>query len=190
MFGNLGERKNAPHIVKVSVIIPTLNEADNLPLVLPYIPLDMIHEVILVDGGSIDRTIEVAKRLMPSIRVIIEPRRGKGLALRKGYEAASGDILIVLDADGSNDPWEIPRFLLEGADFAKGSRFADQGGTTDMPRIRVLGNSAFVILVNLFFGCKFSDLCYGYHAFWRYCLDLINLSDVDGFEIDTNGWPT
>jgi glycosyltransferase involved in cell wall biosynthesis len=188
MFGNLGERKNAPHIVKVSVIIPTLNEADNLPLVLPYIPLDMIHEVILVDGGSIDRTIEVAKRLMPSIRVIIEPRRGKGLALRKGYEAASGDILIVLDADGSNDPWEIPRFvraLLEGADFAKGSRFADQGGTTDMPRIRVLGNSAFVILVNLFFGCKFSDLCYGYHAFWRYCLDLINLSDVDGFEIDT-----
>ncbi len=172
----------------VSVIIPTLNEARNLPLVLPFLPLDEIDEVILVDGHSVDGTAELARRLIPNIRVIFEPQPGKGLALRRGYEAASGDILIVLDADGSNDPREIPRFvraLMEGADFVKGSRFAPQGGTTDMPRIRMLGNSAFVKIVNLLWSTSFTDLCYGYHAFWKYCLDNINIEDVDGFEIDT-----
>jgi glycosyltransferase involved in cell wall biosynthesis len=172
----------------VSVIIPTLNEAKNLPLVLPFLPLDEIDEVILVDGHSTDGTVELARRLLPSIRIIFEPRPGKGLALRRGYEAAVGDILIVLDADGSNDPREIPRFvraLMEGADFVKGSRFAPQGGTTDMPRIRMLGNMSFVKIVNLFWGTSFTDLCYGYHAFWKYCLESIEIEDVDGFEIDT-----
>jgi hypothetical protein len=108
--------------------------------------------------------------------------------MRAGYRAATGDILVVVDADGSNDPREIPRFvqaLVEGADFAKGSRFAPHGGTTDMPRIRKMGHAAFVRMVNLLFDAIFTDLCYGYHAFWRYCLDAIDLADVDGFEIDT-----
>src|SRR5512133_2785638 len=108
----------------VSVIIPTLNEAKNLPLVLPYIPLDVVTEVILVDGHSTDNTVAVAKRLLPSIKVVNELQQGKGAALRRGYQEANGDILVVLDADGSNDPREIPRFiktLMEGADFAKGS---------------------------------------------------------------------
>lgn len=172
----------------VSVIFPTLNEARNLPLVFPYLPFDIVDEVILVDGRSTDNTVEVARQLLPSIRVIIEPILGKGAALRAGYKAARGDIIIVIDADGSTDPREIPRFinaLLEGADFAKGSRFAPRGGTTDMPRFRKFGNGIFVILVNLLFDSTFTDLCYGYHAFWRYCLDVIDLADIDGFEIDT-----
>ncbi|MGE5224000.1 MAG: glycosyltransferase [Omnitrophica WOR_2 bacterium] len=179
---------NAKTRVSVSVIIPTLNEAINLPLVLPFIPLDEVDEVILVDGRSKDGTVSIAKQLLPSIKIILEEKPGKGLAMRRGYEAATGDILIVLDADGSNDPREIPRFiraLLEGADFVKGSRFAPQGGTTDMPRIRKLGNGAFVKITNILFDTNFSDLCYGYHAFWRYCLDVFDLSKVDGFEIDT-----
>jgi glycosyltransferase involved in cell wall biosynthesis len=125
---------------------------------------------------------------MPSIKVFLEPLRGKGAALRTGYQNSSGDIIIVMDADGSNDPREIPRFVMalgEGSDFVKGSRFSHGGGTTDMPRVRQFGNKFFVFLVNLFFNVHFTDLCYGYHAFWRYCLDYLNLDDVNGFEIDT-----
>jgi glycosyltransferase involved in cell wall biosynthesis len=172
----------------VSLVIPTLNEAENLPLILPYIPMDVIDEVILVDGRSTDGTIEVSRQIMPSIKLVMEKKPGKGAALAAGYQASSGDIIIVMDADGSNDPREIPRFihaLREGADFVKGSRFASGGGTTDMPRIRRFGNASFVHLVNLLFNGTFTDLCYGYHAFWRYCLDTLDLKEVDGFEVDT-----
>lgn len=172
----------------VSVILPTLNEAANLPLVLPYFPMNWVDEIILVDGLSTDGTVEIAKSLLPSIKVVMESTPGKGAALQAGYKAARGDIVIVLDCDGSHDPREIPRYviaLLEGADFVKGSRFAPGGGTTDMPRFRQLGNGAFVIMVNLFFTATFTDLCYGYHAFWKYCLDWIDLPGTHGFEIDT-----
>ncbi len=172
----------------VSVIMPTLNEAENLPLVLPYFPMNWVDEVILVDGRSVDGTVEIAKKLLPSIKVVMEKRPGKGTAIQAGYEAATCDILIVLDADGSHDPREIPRYvaaLMEGADFIKGSRFAPGGGTTDMPRYRRWGNGVFVIMTNVLFGATFTDLCYGYHAFWKYCLDSIELPQANGFEIDT-----
>ncbi|MEP7358337.1 MAG: glycosyltransferase [Anaerolineales bacterium] len=175
-------------LIRVSVVIPTLNEAKNIPLIFPHIPLGVVDEVILVDGRSTDGTVEVARRLMPSVKVVLEPTPGKGAALRAGYRAATGDIIVVVDADGSNDPREIPRYLrslIEGADFAKGSRFAHRGGTTDMPRVRQAGNRVFVTLVNLLFSASFTDLCYGYHGFWRYCLDVIDIEQVDGFEIDT-----
>ena len=174
---------------RVSVIIPTLNEAKNLPLVLPYLPMNWVDEVILVDGRSTDDTVGVAKELFPEIKVIMEKKPGKGAAMKAGYDAASGDILVVMDADGSNDPREIPRFvkpLLEGADLVKGSRFAPGGGTTDMPFVRKMGNRSFVVISNLLFGQKFTDLCYGFHAFWKHCLGSLDLTKMDGFEIDTS----
>ena len=170
----------------VSVIIPALNEAANLPHVLPRIPPD-VHEVILVDGYSTDDTVQVARRLLPSVRVIYQQGRGKGAALRTGFAAATGDIIVMLDADGSTDPAEIPAFvgaLCAGCDFAKGSRFMQGGGTADMPGHRQLGNQAFVWLVQLFFGGRYTDLCYGYNAFWRRVLPQLGL-DCDGFEVET-----
>ncbi len=171
---------------RVSVVIPALNEAENLPHVLPQIPKD-VHEVILVDGRSTDNTVEVARAALPSVRIVQQRGRGKGDALRAGFAAATGNIIVMLDADGSTDPAEIPRFvgaLLAGADFVKGSRFLHGGGTADMPYYRALGNMAFVAAVRLLFGGRYSDLCYGYNAFWTSAIQHLEL-DGDGFEIET-----
>jgi glycosyltransferase involved in cell wall biosynthesis len=172
--------------ISISVIVPTLNEAENLPHVLPLIPKD-VHEVILVDGRSTDNTVEVARNLRPDIRVVYETRHGKGAALRAGFAAATGDIIVMIDADGSTDPREIPAFvgaLRAGADFAKGSRFLQGGGTSDMSLLRRCGNWGLTMLVRLLFGGNYTDLCYGYNAFWRRILPQIRL-DGDGFEIET-----
>ncbi|MCL5256801.1 MAG: glycosyltransferase family 2 protein [Chloroflexi bacterium] len=172
--------------VSVSVVVPALNEAENLPHVLPRIPA-WVDEVILVDGFSTDGTAEVARQLWPGIRVVNQEGKGKGAALRAGFAAARGNIIVMLDADGSTDPQEIPAFvesLLGGADFVKGSRFCHGGGTADMPLHRRLGNAGFVFLVRLLFGGRYTDLCYGYNAFWSDVVPLLGL-DGDGFEIET-----
>jgi phosphoheptose isomerase len=175
-----------PTTPSISVIIPALNERENLPHVLPKLPLG-IDEIILVDGASTDGTVEMALQMMPSIKIVHQTGRGKGDALRCGFEAATGDIIVMLDADGSTDPNEIPRFvhaLLAGADFAKGSRFLHGGGTSDMPFHRRWGNASFVRLVRMLFGGRYTDLCYGYNAMWRDVLPALEL-DGQGFEIET-----
>ncbi len=171
---------------RVSVVIPALNEAENLPHVLPRIPM-WVHEVLLVDGSSVDGTAEVARRLWPGVRIVEHEGTGKGAALRAGFAAATGDIIVMLDADGSTDPAEIPAFvgpLLAGADFVKGSRFLHGGGTADMSFCRRLGNWGFVKVVQIAFGGRYTDLCYGYNAFWARVLPQLALYG-DGFEIET-----
>jgi hypothetical protein len=171
---------------KITVVIPTLNEAENLPLVLCRIP-SWIDEVILVDGLSTDDTIAVARQHMPNIRVILESTPGKGAALRAGFRAATGHIVVMLDADGSTDPAEIPVFvgaLLGGADIAVGSRFVQGGGTADMEAHRKLGNWVLTRLVRIGFGARYSDLCYGYTAFWRDVFPYLD-GDYTGFEVET-----
>jgi glycosyltransferase involved in cell wall biosynthesis len=145
------------------------------------------YEVVLVDGLSIDGTIEVARHLRPDIRIVQQQRRGKGNALMDGFNAATGDIIVMMDADGSTDPYEIPAFvgaLMGGADFAKGSRFAQGGGTADMPVHRYFGNWVFTLLVKTLYGGRYSDLCYGYNAFWSDVVPKLQL-EGDGFEIET-----
>jgi glycosyltransferase involved in cell wall biosynthesis len=185
---------------RVSVVIPTLNEARNLPHVFARMPPN-IHEVIVVDGHSVDDTLAVARTLCPDVRIVMQTRRGKGNALACGFAAATGDVIAMVDADGSADPGEIPRFvraLLDGADFAKGTRFAEGGGSDDITRIRRLGNRFLCAVVNMLYGTTYTDLCYGYNVFWRRHVGVLGLDATtppascgdamlwgDGFEVET-----
>jgi glycosyltransferase involved in cell wall biosynthesis len=185
---------------RVSLVIPALNEARNLPHVFAQLPRDL-YEVVLVDGNSHDDTVEVAKFLWPGIRIIRQNRRGKGNALACGFAACRGDIIVMLDADGSTDPAEITRFvaaLVAGADFAKGSRFVAGGGSSDLTSLRRAGNRLLGAVVNAIYGTSYTDLCYGYNAFWSGCLPLLGLDPGealdgdeerrlwgDGFEVET-----
>ncbi|MEU8891792.1 glycosyltransferase family 2 protein [Streptomyces sp. NPDC048442] len=172
--------------VPVSVVIPAMNEAENLPYVFKTLP-EWIHEVVLVDGNSTDDTVQVARDLWPDVKVVRQTGKGKGDALITGFAACTGDIIVMVDADGSADGHEIVSYvsaLVSGADFAKGSRFANGGGTDDMTPIRKLGNWVLCTVVNAKFGARYTDLCYGYNAFWRHCLDKIDL-DCTGFEVET-----
>src|SRR5215472_12716024 len=185
---------------RVSVVIPALNEARNLPHVFEALPSD-IYEVIVVDGHSVDDTLAVVRRLRPDARVVMQTRTGKGNALACGCAAATGDIIATIDADGSTDAGEIPSFvsaLLDGADFAKGSRFLKGGGSDDITRLRRLGNRALTGLVNLLHGTRYTDLCYGFNVFWQKHLSVLELDATslpagrdrgrlwgDGFEIET-----
>lgn len=182
----------------VSIVVPVKNEAANLREVLPRLP--KVHEVILVDGNSVDGSVAVAREVLPEILVVRQTRKGKGNALAAGFLAASGDIIVMFDADGSADPAEIPAFvqaLIDGADFAKGSRFAKGGGSEDITRLRGWGNAGLNLVANTAFKTKFSDLCYGYNAFWRDLVPQLDLPGLDlvapaggmlwgdGFEIET-----
>jgi glycosyltransferase involved in cell wall biosynthesis len=170
----------------VSVIIPTLNEAENIPHVFAALP-GWIDEVVIVDGRSTDDTVEVARRLRPDVKVLTQTGYGKGDALLAGFAASTGDIIVAMDADGSTDAQEITRFvtaLTAGADFVKGSRFACGGGSDDLTFSRRLGNKFLGALVNRLFGTNYSDLCYGYNAFWARHLDTLAL-DCAGFEVET-----
>ncbi len=172
--------------VRVSVVIPTLNEERNIPHVFARLP-DGLHEVIIVDGHSTDGTVGVCRRLRPDVRVVTQPGRGKGNALAAGFAACTGDVVVSMDADGSTDPAEIPRFvaaLCHGADFVKGSRFAQGGASSDITRTRRLGNRALNALVNALYGTSYTDLCYGFNAFWARCLPYMRV-DCDGFEVET-----
>jgi glycosyltransferase involved in cell wall biosynthesis len=183
----------------VSVVIPALNEGRNIPHVFERIPED-IQQVVLVDGRSVDDTVAVARKLRPDVRVVSQTRKGKGNALACGFEAATGDVIAMIDADGSADPGEIPSFveaLVQGADFAKGTRFLPGGGSADITRLRAHGNYLLRTFFNLAYHRKYSDLCYGYNVFWRRHLAVLGLDATtelkddgsplwgDGFEIET-----
>lgn len=170
----------------VTVMVPCMDEARNLPLVLPRIP-SWVHEVVLIDDHCTDDTVEVARRLLPDVVVVTNRRApGKGNALLTGAEAATGSLLVQIDADGSEDPAEINAFigaLLAGADYAKGSRFVEGGGSTDLSTLRRLGDRALTLLARMMFpGTRYTDLCYGYNAYRRERVPV--LLGAPGFEIE------
>ncbi|MGH3097665.1 MAG: glycosyltransferase family 2 protein [Streptosporangiales bacterium] len=167
-------------------MIPTLNEAENLAHVLPTIPY-VVDELIIVDGQSTDDTLDVVRELRPDAVIVQEPRHGKGHALAAGFEACKGDIIVMMDADGSMASADVGVFvatLEAGADVVKGSRFLQGGGSSDLTLLRTFGNFVLTQTVRLAFGGRYSDLCYGYMAFWRHVLPTFE-GAVAGFEIET-----
>ena len=132
---------------------------------------------------------------------MLQARRGKGNALAAGFARVTGDIVVMFDADGSADPAEIVRFveaLKAGADFAKGSRYTAGGGSADITPVRSSATGSSTRIFNIGFRTRYSDLCYGYNAFWADLIPLLDLPDHtapapangkmlwgDGFEIET-----
>ena len=169
----------------VSLVIPVKNEARNIAWVLDQID-DSIHEVILVDGNSTDATVITARSCRPDIKVVNQEGSGKGSALRSGFLAATGDMIVMMDADGSMAPSEITHyihFLSNGYDFVKGSRFIPGGGSLDITPFRRLGNRFLLGVFNTLYKAELTDLCYGFCAFHRRYLELLELS-ATGFEIE------
>jgi glycosyltransferase involved in cell wall biosynthesis len=170
----------------VSVVIPTLDEQQNIAWVLDRLP-SVVDEVIIVDGRSTDGTVEAAIAARSDVRVVLESTPGKGAALRAGFKAARGDVIVMLDADGSMHPGELTRYLDRigaGYDLVKGSRFLPGGGTADISRLRAVGNLALLGFANRRFRCRFTELCYGFMALRRSALPRLRLT-ADGFEIET-----
>lgn len=169
----------------VSLVIPVKNEARNIAWVLDQIT-DDIDEVILVDGNSTDATLVTARRCRPDVKVVSQRGAGKGDALRAGFLAATGDVIVMMDADGSMTPDEITHylhFLANGYDFVKGSRFIPGGGSLDITSFRRMGNRFLLRLFNTLYQADLTDLCYGFCGFHRRYLEVLALS-ATGFEIE------
>ena len=153
---------------KITVLICALNEAKSLPYVLPKIP-DWVDEILLVNGHSVDETVEITKKINPDIRILCQPGHGKANALEYGVKQATGEIIVTLDADGETDPSDISRFIepiLNGYDLAKGSRLI-KGQRHGKSLYRWFGNKVLASTCNLLYNTRFTDVCSGYNAFWK-----------------------
>lgn len=173
---------------KTTVIIPTLNEENNIKIIINELQDLGYSNILIIDGNSDDGTVDAAKKL--GVNVVNQNGKGKGTALRQAFSYNSlGNWIIMMDADGSMDPKEISSFiesLKNGADVAKGSRFINGGHTDDMTILRKFGNKMFVFLVNRLIHAKYTDLCYGYAAFTKDALQKLtpHLTSTS-FEIET-----
>ena len=173
----------------VTVIIPTLNEEENIAGVIRELSQIGCRNILVIDGNSRDRTVEVAKEF--GVNVIPQNGRGKGSALRQAFDhdGLDGEAVVIMDADGSMNPKEILLFMKildSGADLVKGSRFLPYGYSEDMSLIRRIGNRFFVLLVNRFWSANYTDLCYGFGAFRKDAIKkLLPHLKSTNFEIET-----
>lgn len=174
---------------RVNVIIPTLNEGKNISDVITRLKIIGCKDILVVDGHSKDETVETARKL--GAKVIHQNGLGKGAALRQAFEDSclDGDVIVIMDADGSMDPEEIRQFveaIADGADVVKGSRFLPHGGSEDITSIRRFGNKILTTILNLLFFTNYTDLCYGFIAFNKAAITRLNGNLAsENFEIET-----
>jgi len=173
------------------VVIPAYNEGKTIGPVLSETisvmdNLKMPYEIIVVDDGSVDNT----RRMATEYKAIVlsnGKNRGKGYALRKGFQHAQGSIIVTIDADGAHRPKEIPDLtypLLNGVDIVSGSRFLGNGRRGSTSKLNRLGNFLFNITIMALTGKRVTDSQTGFRAFKKEFLEKVILESC-GYEIET-----
>ena len=157
--------------MKVSVIFPTRNEEGCIGRVLREVPRQVVDEIIVIDGRSTDHTAEEAKaELRPTDKFVIQKGKGYGGAFREAFDIATGDVIIMMDADGSHDPKDIPAIVDKverGYEYVMASRYAPGGRSDDDTFIRWFGNRFFTWLTNAVHSTRVTDSLYLYTAITR-----------------------
>ncbi len=176
--------------MKVSVIIPTKNEEDSIGKILQKIPREDVHEIVVVDRHSKDRTVARAKKeLLPKRdKLVIQRHDGVGSALLQGADVARGDILIFMDGDGSHNPDEIPKLIEKirrGYEFVFASRYAPGGRSENHTFIYWIGNRFFTFLTNAVHGTNVTDALYFFVAIKKETFQKLRLTQTGyGFGIE------
>lgn len=164
--------------MKISAVIPTLEEAGCIEKVLSEIPKDIVDEIIVVDGYSKDGTADIVRKL--GYKVLMQEGQGYGNAFIQGAKAAGGDVVVLMDADGSQDPKDIPKLikkLNEGYDCVFASRYTIESHSEDDTFVRSFGNWLITLLVNVLFHIHTSDSLFLFIAIRKHVflkLDLVS----------------
>ncbi len=174
--------------MRVSVILPTRNEEGCIGRVLKEMPREVVDEVVIVDYHSTDKTAEEAKaELRPTDKFVAQKGKGYGGAFREGFDIASGDVVVMMDADGSHNPADIPALVEKvrrGYEYVMASRYTTGAHSYDDTIIRWIGNRVFTWMTNMVHGTRVSDSLYLFTAITREGLKKLNLKS-DGFEFCT-----
>lgn len=170
--------------MKTTLLVPTLNEIEAVTKIMPQIDRSWVDEIICVDGGSTDGTIEYFKA--NGYKVYVQTGKGFGDAMRLGLQHATGDIIVEFLPDGNSIPEAIPLLInkvREGNDLVVASRYCDGARSDDDDFLTAIGNKLFTFVVNLFFRQKFTDVLVGYRAYRKAPALTLNL-DTPGLS-----WP-
>lgn len=168
--------------MKVSLVIPALNEIESIANTLKEVPKDAVDEIIVADGHSTDGTPELVRKL--GFTAIEQEAKGFGLGIMSGIKQATGDVIVIMDADGSHNPADIPSLIAkvkQGCDIGWGSRYLPQGGSEDDTLIRYIGNKGFTFLSRFLHKIPVTDILYLFAAFRKEIFKELSF-ECPGFE--------